>query len=464
MSPAEPTAPARTASAPAGEGARPLPAGYRSVPLSAERYREVLDLDMWAFPSSVEVDEAHKSPSPLTWSRTFGVVADHEDDRAVPVDGALPVTTELAAMHASYPFSRFPVPGGTLPVAGLTWVGVHPQHRRKGLLTAMIDEHLARCRELGEPVSALFAAEAAIYGRFGYGQAANDLRLTIPRGAALRDVPGADAHTVRIEKADRERHGELVAALHVAAGTGAHVATADGCPVNRPGWATRETPELQAAFWSDPVAFRGGRESRRIVVVERDGEPRGYATFRRKTTWEQTGPRGTVSTGEVVALDAAAARALWGVLTDLDLTSEVEPFVLPVDDVVTHLLVDPRAAAPRVADNVWVRVVDVPAALAGRRYAADVDVVLHVTDARVAQNAGHWRVRAEGFGPARSERTDDAADLSLDVRELGSAYLGGVSLTSLAAAGLVTEHRPGALAHAAAAFSWPVAPVCSWVF
>ncbi|MEK8225121.1 sterol carrier protein domain-containing protein [Oerskovia sp. M15] len=153
-----------------------------------------------------------------------------------------------------------------------------------------------------------------------------------------------------------------------------------------------------------------------------------------------------------------------GVLTDLDLTSEVEPFIIPVDDAVTHLLVNPRAAAGRVADNLWVRVLDVPVALAGRQYAGAVDVVLHVTDARVPGNSGHWRLRATAFGEATCERTEDPADISLDVRELGSAYLGGVSLTSLAAAGLVSEHRPGTLSAASAAFGWPVAPVSSWVF
>ncbi len=152
-----------------------------------------------------------------------------------------------------------------------------------------------------------------------------------------------------------------------------------------------------------------------------------------------------------------------GVLTDLDLTHEVTPFMLPVDDVVTSLLVDPRSASPRLADNLWVRVVDVPGALAARRYAADVDVVLHVTDARLPDNAGRWRLRAEAFGAATAERTDDAADVSLDVRELGAAYLGGTSLAALGAAGLVTEHSP-TRSRASAAFGWPVAPVCSWVF
>ncbi|MFC8921403.1 enhanced intracellular survival protein Eis [Cellulosimicrobium sp. NPDC057127] len=440
-----------------------LPRGYAFTDLGPDDLRDVLELDTWAFPMPADVDDLVELPSPLTWSRTGGVVREVTDESAEPLDGALPVRRELVGMHASYPFARFPVPGATTPVAGLTWVGVHPAHRRRRLLSAMIDRHLADCRERGEAVSALFAAEAGIYGRFGYGHAADDLRVTVPRGAALRDVPGAERHTVRVERASRERHGDLVAALHERAGADP-TGRGPGTVVNRPGWATRETDALDASFWADAPAFRKGREALRIAIVELDGEPRGYARFRRSLAWETQGPRGTVSTGEVVALDPAAARALWGVLTDLDLSHEVTPFMIPADDALTHLLVDPRSASPRLADNLWVRVVDVPAALAARRYAADVDVVLHVHDARVPANEGRWRVRAAAFGEAWAGRTDDPADLTLDVRELGAAYLGGVTLASLAAAGFVAEHAPGTLAAASAAFAWPVAPVCSWVF
>ncbi|MCA5893322.1 GNAT family N-acetyltransferase [Isoptericola sp. NEAU-Y5] len=423
-----------------------LPAGYAFRPLTADDRHALLDLDTWAFPAPYSIADFDELALPLTWERTVGVEG--------------PAGDGLVALRASYPFTRFPVPGGELPTAGLTWVGVHPQHRRRGLLSAMIDDHLGRCRERGEALSALFAAEAAIYGRFGYGKAADDVRLTIPRGAALRDVPGADEHTVRIEHADRERHGELVARLHRAPG----IPAAQGA-LNRPGWATRESEELWASYWSDPKTFRsGGRESLRVVVVERDGEPRGYATFRRTLGWEVTGPRGTVHAGDVVALDAAAARALWGVLLDLDLMSTTEPFLLPADDPVLSLLVDPRAAGARVTDNVWVRLVDVPTALAGRRYQGDVDVVVGVTDTRLPDNAGSWHLRADAFGTATCERTQAAPDLELDVRELGAAYLGGTSLAALAGAGLVAERSPGALATASAAFGWPVAPACGWVF
>jgi predicted acetyltransferase len=409
-----------------------LPAGYRAVDLAPGRRSDVLALDTWAFPSSVDDEVLLAMPSPLTWERARGVEAD---------DG------ELVAMHASYPFSRFPVPGARVPVAGLTWVGVHPAHRRRGLLRAMIQEHVARSLARGEAVSALYAAEPAIYGRFGYGLAAYDVRLTVPRGAALRPVAGAEDVRVRLERLE-ERHGDLVQALHGA--------------VDRPGWATRETPELRAAHLADPSAFRDGAEALRIAVAERAGRPVGYALFRRKSTWETAGPRGTVRVRDVVVEDAAVARALWGVLLDLDLMARAEAWV-PQDDPLLHLLVDLRATEPRLADNVWVRLLDVPAALAARRYATDVDVVLEVRDDLVPANARRWRLEGGPDGAAVSP-ADDAPDLTLDVRDLGAAYLGGPSLASLAAAGLVTEERSGALARAATAFGWPVPPGCSWVF
>jgi predicted acetyltransferase len=438
----------------------PLPDGYDFRQLTAADLRDVLTLDAWAFPTGKDVEALAAEPSPLSWDRAVGVVAESEDPDAVAADGAVPVRTELVGMHASYPFARFPVPGGVVPVSGLTWVGVHPAHRRRGLLTAMIDEHFRRSLRRREPVSALFAAEAPIYGRFGYGKAADDLRVTVPRGAALRDVPGAADHTVRIETSDFERHAALVEDLHERAG-----ADIGGSGLNRPGWVGRETPELQRYFRADTPLRRDGREPERIVIVERDGEPRGYTTFRRKLDWELQGPRGHVSGGEVVALDAAAARALWDVLLDLDLTDDVHPFMIPTDDVVAQWLVDRRKATPTVFDNLWVRILDVPSALAARQYATDVDVVLGVEDARLSGNTGSWRLRAAAFsGGAEVVRTDEPADVTLDVRELGAAYLGGETLVALAAAGLVAGHRPGALARASAAFAWPVAPCSSWVF
>jgi predicted acetyltransferase len=86
-----------------------------------------------------------------------------------------------------------------------------------------------------------------------------------------------------------------------------------------------------------------------------------------------------------------------------------------------------------------------------------VDVVLDVEDAFCPWNSGRWRLSGDAKG-AVCGRTSDAADLALSVRELGAAYLGGVSLASLAGAGRVRELRQGALAEASVGFGATTAP------
>lgn len=414
-----------------------LPGNLRLLGLGPERLRDVIDLDRWAFPSSDDLAETLALPSPLPWPRTFGVADADADDR-------------LVAMHASYPFRTCPVPGGRLPVAGLTWVAVHPEARRRGILRSMIGAHLAHCRTWGEPISVLTASEPAIYGRFGYGLAARQVEVRLPRGAALRPVPGGEALSVRIEHLQVEQHRELIGRLHGA--------------VTRPGWVGRETPELTTAWFADSPMFHPGFESARIMIAERAGVPVGYAVFRRNSSWGPGGPTGTVRVSDFVGADPSATHLLWSRLLDLDLTTEVVVSMLATDDPLLSLLVDVRAVVPTVKDNLWLRLVDVAAALAGRQYAADLDVVLEVSDAMLPSNAGRWRLTASALGSAAVTRTDAEADLALDVRELGSAYLGGISLAELGASGLVTELAPGRLAQASIAFGWTQAPVANWVF
>lgn len=410
---------------------------YALVEVPQTRRDELKAVDQLAFAFTPDEQTEAALPDTLDWSRTMGMQT---------ADG------RLAAVHASHPF-RMPVPGGTVAASGLTWVGVRPDHRRRGLLSRMIAAHVQRSLARGEPVSALFAAEMAIYGRFGYGCAADSLRLDLPRGAELRPVEGSAGLDLTMEDCDPLVHGDLVHELHVGAGAG------------RPGWVPRDTEALRRRVLADPPAWREGGERLRIAVVRRGHEVRGYAVFRRKEEWQPSGPTGTVTVREYAALDAAATHRLWSFLLDLDLMSTVRVSSLPVDDPLTALLVNPRAATPGLADNLWLRLLDLPAALSARLYAAPLEVTIAVTDAMVPANAGTWRVVADAAGRATVDRVDGAApDLSTDVTWLGAAYLGGRSLAALGAAGLVEEHTPGALHRASVAFAWPVAPVCSWTF
>ncbi|HZI98251.1 MAG TPA: GNAT family N-acetyltransferase [Actinomycetales bacterium] len=406
------------------------------VPLGPDRRDDWLAVDDWAWSQDPERSDKDASLLGVEWDRTFGA----------ELDG------EVAGIYAVFSL-RTPVPGGDVPTAGLTGVGVHPHHRRRGVLTAMMRHHLATVQEAGaEPVSALWAAEPGIYGRFGYGMATRGQRFTLLRGAAMADVPGTDALAVRFERADTDRHAPLVAACHEAARRG------------RPGMVSRDSEGLQRRMLADPKDWREGGEPLKVALVtDAGGGVRGYALFRRKEKWEVTGPDGTVSVREAVTLDGAASRVLWGRLADLDLMGRVETGARPLDDPLVHQLVDMRAASPRLINGLWVRVVDTGRALAARTYATELDVVLEIADVSCPENAGRWRLSG-GPGGAVYERTTDGADLALDVRVLGSAYLGGETLAALGAAGLVAEVTPGTLARSSRAFTHDVAPFSGWVF
>ncbi len=410
-----------------------LPDGYRLVDVPDGRKEDITAINTWGFPSSTTPAQRETLSWPLDFSRTRGV--EHDD--------------ELVAFHASYEFADHPVPGARIPISGLTWVTVHPAHRRRGLLSAMISDHFGRSLARGEAVSALWASEMSIYGRFGYGLAARCAMVKIPRGATLRDVPGADDVRVRLEVLSTEKHLALFQDLNAR--------------VDRPGWSRRSTPGLEAGAFQDPEFWRNGFEAVRIAVAERDGVPVGFARFRRKLAWAATGPDGTVEVLDHVAVDAAATRALWGVLLDLDLMANVDVDYLALDDPLLALLVDWPAARPRLAENLWIRLLDVPTALASRRYAAPVDVVLDVTDDRLPANTGRWHL-VGGPDGAQVTRTDAPAHLSIGVRELGTLFLGGFPLTQLVGAGLARELEPGSAFAASTAFGWPYAPVVNWIW
>jgi predicted acetyltransferase len=208
----------------------------------------------------------------------------------------------------------------------------------------------------------------------------------------------------------------------------------------------------------DPESMREGASPLKCVVAERaDGEVAGYARYRVKPVYEQ-GWEGKVEVADLDALDPAATAALWRYLFGIDLTATVRAGRRPVDDPLLHLVSDVRRSRPSVRDSLHLRLVDLPAALEARSYGAPLDVVMEVEDAFCPWNEGRWRLVRDAQGAVGCTRTADPADLELSVRDLGSAYLGGVTLTSLAAAGRVRELRPGALAEASRAFASDVAP------
>jgi predicted acetyltransferase len=362
-----------------------------------------------------------------------------ETDRAIGAwDGDVCVGTAGAFRF------RLTVPGGgAVSAAGVTMVSVAATHRRRGVLTSMMRRQLADVRSWGEPLAVLTASEPAIYGRFGYGAATFHTNAEIDTTRVRLSVPdGTDDVRLRYAgPADALGACEAVYARLVA---------------RRPGMVAR-IPGWERLWVLDPESGRDGASPLQCVLAERDGEVVGYARFRVKPDWEPAGPDGTVVVQDVDALDPAAHAALWRFLFGIDLTSRIDARRRPVDEPWQYLVSDIRRCSLLVRDSLHVRLVDVGAALESRTYQTPVDVVLAVEDAFCPWNGGRWRLTGDPKG-ASCARTEDAPDLALSVRELGSAYLGGVSLDALAAAGRVRELRQGALAEASLAFGSTVAP------
>ena len=368
----------------------------------------------------------------------------HEDGRGLGAyDGAALVGIATAFSY------RLSIPGGALPAAAVSWVGVLPTHRRRGVLSALMARQIADIHERAvEPIAILWASEPVIYGRYGYGLATHQVSWTVPRDARAlaTDTPADPAVRLRLTEPDPA----LLAAVYARVG-----ATRPGVPDRDARWWRRATRDLPAQ--------REGKSALRCVVAEDDGGIRGYALYATKHDFSANFAAGTVTVREVLAVDPPARAALYRFLFNQDLMGRTELWNVPVDDPLVHWLTNPRTAKPKLADALYVRLVDLAAALAARRYTRSVEVVLEVADPLCPWNSGRWKLSA-GPDVATCTSTADPGDLQLGVRELGAAYLGGTSLTELADAGRVREVRPGALAAATAAFSVAPAPWCPAVF
>jgi len=382
--------------------------------------------------------------------RAFGGVPESTEERALwrdltETERSIGAWDGDACVGTASAFSfRLTVPGGAaVPAAGVTMVGVAATHRRRGLLTSMMRRQLDDVRSWGEPLAVLTASEPGIYGRFGYGVGTYHVNAEIDTTRVRLTVPpGTD--DVRLRYAEPAEVLDACEAVYAQL-----VPRRPGMLVRAPGW--------ERLGVLDPESDRGGASPLQCVLAERDGRVVGYARFRIKADWEPTGAKGTVVTQKVDALDPAAHAALWRFLFEIDLTSTLSVGSRPLDEAWQYMVSDIRRCALRIRDSLHVRLVDVAAALEARTYQAPVDVVLEVEDAFCPWNSGRWRLTGDPKG-ASCERTEDPADLALSVQELGSAYLGGVTLDALATAGRVRELRQGALAEASLAFGSAVAP------
>ena len=342
----------------------------------------------------------------------------------------------------AFPF-ELSVPGGSLPCAGVTAVGTQPTHRRRGVLRAMMDAQLRDVHERGEPIAALWASEETIYGRFGYGLAAWAGELKVPHEWDAFAEPLELGGMTRFVTPEEAR--ELFPPIY------------DAVRRERPGMTSRSEE-----WWEDRHLRLPEDEAaapKRFVVVELDGEPQGYAIYRTHFSFEGGLPASRLAVREALGATPQATAAIWRYVLDVDWMSVVEVPYAPPDHPLFLLLALPRRARYRMHDSLWVRLVDVGAALAGRAYGEGGPLVLEVRDAVCEWNDGRWKLDG-----GECSRTDEEPDLALDVSALGSAFLGAVPFEQLRAALRVEELREGAVRRADALFAWRPLPWCVEIF
>lgn len=421
--------------------------------MSPERDRHEWDLRVptaeqlkpWMAPLQIAFAEATSGPEVDDWAR----LVEHERWLGAFVD---PSSTEPVGAAAACSF-RLTVPGGEVPAAGVTAVGVRPDHRRRGILSALMRRQLDDVRGRGEPVAILWASEGAIYQRFGYGLATFDGSLAVDTSRTVFRTTLEPSGRVRMVT-EEESH-ELFPPLYEAMRT------------TTPGAITRSEDWWTIGVLADPEYSRRGMSQKYRVVYEVDDRAEGYAIYRIKDEWDHLGPKSIMRVGDAVATTPRARRAIWRYLFDLDLVRTVKADHVAVPNPLQHLLAEPRALGLTVGDGIWARLVDLPAALEARRYASADSLVLEVSDDFCPWNAGTWRISSHGeLGDAVAavEPSTEAADLALDTTVLAAAYAGGSRLLDLAAVGRIEERTPGAVPRLHAMFSTGREPWCNTMF
>lgn len=340
---------------------------------------------------------------------------------------------------AGFDFS-LSIPGGSIPMSGLTMVSVRPTHRRRGVLRDLMAAHLEAARRHGDPISGLWASEATIYGRFGYGIAAEgeDLELATA-GAVVAEGRELD----EVEMIPDAVAAELLPRVF------------EQVYGSRPGMFTRSPAWWRYRRMVDRPENRGGASPRKHVVARRGDTVTGHIAYRQKLGWSSGVPSGQLGIDELMAVDPRAEATLWRFIASVDLYPKVGYWNAPVDSLLPFLLDNPRRVTRRRTETLWLRIEDVAAALEARRYAGD-GTLRFAIDAEVYQ-----LTVAAGVG--RCEPTGAAPELRLDRPSLGSIYLGGFRPSLLARAGRISGDA-AALATADALFGWPVAPWCPEIF
>lgn len=354
---------------------------------------------------------------------------------------------DLIGTSADFEFD-VTVPGGNqIPMAGLTVVTVQATHRRRGVLRAMMRAHLDAAHRRGEAVAGLWASEVPIYGRFGYGAATDRWSIAI-------DAPQAGP--------PRPAEGR-VRLVEQATAAGAFPGIYDAVRAHRPGMLSRTEDWWAHRLFYDPERWRAGATSLRYGLVEAAGVATGYVMYRQKSERDEWYAGGELRIDELMAATPDAHRTLWAYVMNIDLFPNVTYWNLPIDDPLRWSLTNSRKLkVVGFGDSLWVRLIDVPAALARRAYAIADRLVIEVVDHSCPWNEGTYALDSGG-AEVTVERVDQAPDVALDVAVLGSLYLGGRGAPALADAGLITGEA-AAVGRLDAMFRWHQSPWCPEVF
>lgn len=361
--------------------------------------------------------------------------------------------------------SELTVPGGAiLPVAAVSDVGVLPTHRRRGVLSALMRRQLEDVRERGEPIAVLHASEAGIYRRYGYGIATRWRHVTVEsrRSGFRDDWPDPGGQVLLVPRAEAV---EVCAGVH------------DRVRLARPGGLARNDAWWQIVLGATESYLGGG--PRRLVLVHHadggaadggaadggaadGGAADGYAIYEVTEDWSSGRAEHQLVVWELVGESPGVELALWRVLFDHDLVSHVET-PIATDHVLWNVLADPRQARTMLdQDLLWVRLLDVTAALEARSYGGpDTSIVLAVHDPLFDEVSASYRLEVSG-GEGECLVTDDEPDLVLGVSELSACSLGGNSFRRLVRAAQVEERTAGAAATADRMFGIDPLPWC-WV-
>lgn len=358
------------------------------------------------------------------YDRMIGITDDA--GRWIATAGALPYRMSLPG-------------GGRAGCAGITVVTVRSDHRRRGMLTRMMGTLVQGARDAGEPFAALLASEGGIYGRFGYGPSAPSVDLEVNRRHAM---PVGAGRPDRVELVDAERARVEFPALYEA-----NVDRHPGTMTQSDGW-------WDGYLLEDTPADRAGGWSKRWHALV---PGKGFAIYRTKNDWEHRVPDGKLKVWLLVADDRDTYADLVAFLASVDLIEKLSFPNRPTDDPLPLMLADEGQVRDRSSMPLWLRLVDLPAALTSRRYDVTDRLVLEVIDRTLPDNQGTWSLEVSPDGSS-CERTEDAADLRMDVSALASVFLGGYRASTLHGAHRIDELTDGAVTRLHRVMRTDVAP------